>query len=70
MEGLRASVSMSEMSPQRRIAVLAASMAALSGVGPILLKGHIVLKAIWLGFMVIVAVYIFVQIAKLKGLNR
>jgi asparagine N-glycosylation enzyme membrane subunit Stt3 len=61
---------MSELSPERkRVVVLCASVAAMSGVS-VLLKGHPVLLGVWIAFMVVTLVYAMVQLAKLKGQGR
>jgi hypothetical protein len=57
---------MRELSPQRkRVVVLCASVAAMSGVS-VLLKGHPVLLGVWIGLMVVTLVYAMVEFAKLK----
>jgi hypothetical protein len=57
---------MSELSPQRkRVVVLCASVACMSGVS-VLLKGHPVLLGVWIGLMVVTLVYAMVEFAKLK----
>jgi hypothetical protein len=57
---------MRELSPQRkRVVVLCASVAAMSG-SSVLLKGHPVLLGAWIGLMVVTLVYAMVELAKLK----
>jgi hypothetical protein len=57
---------MSEIDPQRkRVVVLCASVAAMSGVS-VVLKGHPVLMGVWIALMVVTLVYAMVELAKLK----
>ena len=61
---------MSELSPERkRVVVLCASVAAMSG-GSVLLKGHPTLLGVWIGFMVVTLVYAMMELAKLKRNGR
>ena len=61
---------MSNLSPERRrVVVLCASVAAMSGV-PVLLQRHAVLLGVWIGLMSVALVYIMVQVAKLKRDGR
>jgi hypothetical protein len=59
---------MRQMSLQRkRVVVMATSIAALSGTGPLwLLRGHRYLGMGWLVFMAVMLVAVIVQMAKLK----
>jgi len=57
---------MSELSPQRKkVVVLCASVASMSGVST-LLKGHRILLGIWIALMLVTLVYAMVELAKLK----
>ena len=57
---------MNNLIPQRRkIAILAAAIACMSG-GPVLLKGHPRLLMVWIGFMALALVIVFVEMAKFK----
>jgi hypothetical protein len=61
---------MSEISPQRKRAVVLCSSVACMAGGPVLLKAHPVLQGVWIGLMVVTLVYAMVQLAKLKGQGR
>ena len=57
---------MRELSPQRkRVVVLCASVASMSGVS-VLLKGRPALLGVWIGLMVVTLAYAMVELAKLK----
>jgi hypothetical protein len=61
---------MSNLSPERRrVVVLCAAVAAMSG-GPVLLKGHPMLLGIWVGLMAVTLVVAMVQLARLKRDGR
>lgn len=61
---------MSEQSPQRRrVVVLCASVASMSGVS-VLLKGHPVVLGVWIALMVVTLVYAMVEFRKLKGQGK
>jgi hypothetical protein len=61
---------MRELEPQRkRLVVLCAAIGAMSG-GPVLLKQHPKLLAIWITGMVVGLVYVMVQLARLKRQSR
>jgi hypothetical protein len=58
---------MRQMSLQRRrVVVLAASISAMSGVGPLLLRGHRYAEIAWVGFISVMAVLLIVQMMKLR----
>lgn len=58
---------MREMSvKRRRLAGLSASVAAMSGVGPVLLRDHARLRWAWLGMIAVMLVWIIAALAKLK----
>ncbi len=57
---------MRRLSAARRRVVLAGSMAAMSGVGPLLLPRHSVARWIWIGLMVILFVRVIVLMSRLK----
>jgi hypothetical protein len=65
---------MRKLSLQRRkVVVLAASTAAMSGVGPLLFQKHPYLRIAWVGFMAVMLVVVVLQLAKLKkaeGVSR
>ncbi|HEX4155610.1 MAG TPA: hypothetical protein VHY48_08360 [Acidobacteriaceae bacterium] len=54
------------ISPQRRKVVLLCAAVACMGTGPILLKAHPALLAMWIALMVILLAFAGVQFAKLK----
>ena len=57
---------MNKLDPRRRkVVVLCAAVGGMSG-GPVLLKGHQGLLAIWIAVMATGLVLAFVQLAKLK----
>lgn len=51
---------------RRRVVTMAASMAAISGVGPLLLRGHHSLEIVWAGLIVVLAVTVIVQTVRLR----
>jgi hypothetical protein len=58
---------MSDMSPRRRkVVVLCCAVAALSGTGPLLLKGHRAAQMIWIALMVTILIYAIAELVKLK----
>jgi hypothetical protein len=58
---------MREMSLQRRrVVALAGSIAAMSGAGPLLLRGHRHLGMAWIGFVAVMLVVVIVQMVKLR----
>jgi hypothetical protein len=58
---------MRQLSAQRKkVVVMAASIAAISGSGPILLRGHHRLELAWLVFMVILIVRLIVLMTRLR----
>jgi len=58
---------MSELSPRRRrIVVMSGSIAALSGVTPLLLKDHPYVRIGVLVWIVLMLVYVVTEIVKLK----
>jgi len=58
---------MSELSPRRRrIVVMSGSIAALSGVTPLLLKDHPYVRTGVLVWIVLMLVYVVTEIVKLK----
>jgi hypothetical protein len=58
---------MKQMSLQRRrVVVLAASLSAMSGVGPLLLRGHRYAEMAWVGFISVLAVLLIVLMMKLR----
>ena len=58
---------MRKMSAQRRrLAGLAACVAAMSGMGPVLLRNHARLKLVWLGAVVVVMVWLIAALTKLN----
>jgi hypothetical protein len=57
---------MNELSPQRRKVVLLCAAVACMGTGPILLKGHPVLLAMWITLMIVLLAFAGAQFAKLK----
>jgi hypothetical protein len=58
---------MKEMSLQRRrVVVLAGSLAAISGAGPVLLRGHRFAQMAWVVFLAVMIVVLIVRMVKLK----
>jgi hypothetical protein len=58
---------MSEISPQRKkVVVLCAAVALMGGAGPALLKGHPMLRGVWLAATVVALVYAIAEFVKLK----
>lgn len=58
---------MREMSAERRrLAGLSACLAAMSGVGPALLRNHSRLRLVWLGAVVVAMVWVIARLAKLN----
>jgi hypothetical protein len=58
---------MRQMSLQRRrVVVTAGSVAAMSGIGPLLMRGRPVLGLVWIGFMVVMMVVVIWQMVKLR----
>jgi hypothetical protein len=58
---------MREMSEQRRrLAGLSACLAAMSGVGPALLRNHARLRLVWLGVVVVAMVWVIARLTKLN----
>ena len=58
---------MSEMNPQRRkVVVMAASIACLSGSGPLLLRSHPRFLLVWTGIIIIGLIFTMVEFVKLK----
>ncbi len=51
---------------RRRVVVLASSMAAMSGVGPLLLQGHRTLQWVWIGLMLALLARVVVLMARLR----
>ena len=59
-----------QLSPERRkVVALCAMVACMSG-GPVLLKGHHVLQAVWIAVMVLALVTALVRLAKLNRSER
>jgi hypothetical protein len=62
---------MSEMSPQRKkVVILCACVASLSGAGPLLTKGHPKLAMAWTAFILVALVFAITQFVKLKRSER
>jgi hypothetical protein len=58
---------MRELSAQRRrLAGLSACVAAMSGVGPALLRNHVRLRCVWLGAVVLMMVWVIAVLTKLN----
>ncbi len=51
---------------RRRVIALAGSMAAMSGVGPLLLNHHHKAQLVWIGMMVVLFVRVIVLMSRLK----
>jgi len=58
------------LSPERRKVVALCAMVACMSSGPILLKGHQVLLAVWIAVMLVALVTALVQLAKLNRSER
>jgi hypothetical protein len=61
---------MSELSPeQKKVVVLCCAVACMSG-GPVLLRAHPVLLAIWIGLMFVILATAMLRLARLKKEGR
>jgi hypothetical protein len=61
---------MSELSPERKkVVLLCCAVACMSG-GPVLLRGHPALLALWIGVMVLMLVTALTRLARLKREGR
>ena len=59
---------MNKLSPERRrVVILAASIAAMSGVVGLLGHNHPVLMGIWIAVLAVAMVYVIVQLFKIKS---
>jgi hypothetical protein len=62
---------MSQLSPERRkVVVIAASIAAMSGSVGLLARNHPWLAGVWLGLLAVALVYVMVQLVKIKRSRR
>jgi len=62
---------MSELSPRRRkVVLLCASVACMSGVVPMLMRTHPKLGFAWLGLMVVALIFAVAEFAKWQRGNR
>ncbi len=58
---------MRQMSVQRRrVVTMASSVAAMSGLGPLLVRGHRYLGLAWMLFIAVMLVAVIVQMVKLR----
>jgi hypothetical protein len=58
---------MRKLSPERRkVAGLASSLVCLSGVGPLLLKGHPRMEWVWLAVYVALMIWVIVRMVRLR----
>jgi hypothetical protein len=58
---------MRKLSLQRRkVVVLAGSLAAMSGIGPLLMQRHHYLGLVWIGCVAVMMVIVITQLVKLK----
>jgi hypothetical protein len=56
-----------ELSPQRRkVVVLAACIASISGLGPVLFQHHRYLGLVWIALLAVALTYLMVQFVKLR----
>ncbi|MDE1160440.1 MAG: hypothetical protein PW792_00685 [Acidobacteriaceae bacterium] len=59
-----------QLTPQRRkVVLLCAGVACMSG-GPVLLRGHHILVALWIAVMLCTLIYAIVLFTKLKETER
>jgi hypothetical protein len=54
---------------RRRVVVMAAGVASLSGLGPVILAGHPRLRVVWLAGMVVLLVWVIVLMVRLRRMD-